>query len=327
MPARRARLRSPRRDGGSGGRGKEAPHGPALRRLAGPSGRVRQSAAPVRTRFPPRLRSHAGRAAGRRSGPLRAPAAPNLPPCRQRPLAPTAVLPAEFGATSGSCSPIPRAEPASVRAGTKPGRATSPATKPEPDSLPAYIKPADPLEPASPPSPCRSEPSPRCRHQLMLRSRVRCRRVLPPAALAAPVGGKTLGPPAAPRGWRALAVLMTSWSALVGLVAAWRFAPERVPPMLQPVELLRAVGITVSPGRRRSPPPNPSSTSSAAGHAVRRLSRRRRAPAHVQKIKSAPEGAHKWGLRTKNRQRTVGSRSVEAVIGLAALTTVASMRP
>ncbi len=43
--------------------------------------------------------------------------------------------------------------------------------------------------------------------------------------------------------------------ALVGLLAAWRFAPEHVPPMLQPVELMRAVGVTVSPGPARRPAP------------------------------------------------------------------------
>jgi hypothetical protein len=58
--------------------------------------------------------------------------------------------------------------------------------------------------------------------------------------------------------WRMLAVLMTLVVvALGGLIAAWRFAPEHVPPMLHPVELMRAVGITVSgapPARRPAPP-------------------------------------------------------------------------
>jgi anti-sigma-K factor RskA len=58
--------------------------------------------------------------------------------------------------------------------------------------------------------------------------------------------------------WRILAVLMTLVVvALGGLIAAWRFAPEHVPPMLHPAELMRAVGITVSggpPARRPAPP-------------------------------------------------------------------------
>jgi hypothetical protein len=37
-------------------------------------------------------------------------------------------------------------------------------------------------------------------------------------------------------------------------VAAWRFAPERVPQALQPVELLRAAGIPV-PVKVVGPPP------------------------------------------------------------------------
>jgi len=57
---------------------------------------------------------------------------------------------------------------------------------------------------------------------------------------------------------RMLAVLMTLVVvAFGGLIAAWRFVPEHVPPMLHPVELMHAVGITVSgglPARRPAPP-------------------------------------------------------------------------
>jgi hypothetical protein len=48
--------------------------------------------------------------------------------------------------------------------------------------------------------------------------------------------------------------------ALAGLVAAWRFVPDRVPPPLQPVEVLRSMGISVpvsvggGPPRRPAPP-------------------------------------------------------------------------
>ena len=53
--------------------------------------------------------------------------------------------------------------------------------------------------------------------------------------------------------WRMLAMLMTVVVvALGGLIAAWRFAPEHVPPVLHPLELMRAAGISVSAGR---PPP------------------------------------------------------------------------
>jgi anti-sigma-K factor RskA len=48
--------------------------------------------------------------------------------------------------------------------------------------------------------------------------------------------------------WRAFAVLMTLLVvAVAALVAAWRFAPDRVPPTLQPVALLRLVGVNVAP--------------------------------------------------------------------------------
>jgi anti-sigma-K factor RskA len=49
-------------------------------------------------------------------------------------------------------------------------------------------------------------------------------------------------------GWRAFAVLMTLLVvAVAALVAAWRFAPDRMPPTLQPVALLRLVGVNVAP--------------------------------------------------------------------------------
>jgi hypothetical protein len=62
------------------------------------------------------------------------------------------------------------------------------------------------------------------------------------------------------RRWRAFAILMALIVLAVGaLLAAWKFVPERVPPMLQPIELLRHVGVTApaaSPPRRPVPPPS-----------------------------------------------------------------------
>jgi hypothetical protein len=60
------------------------------------------------------------------------------------------------------------------------------------------------------------------------------------------------------RRWRAFAILMTLVViAVAALVAAWRFAPDRVPPMLQPVELMRHLGVALpaAPAPRRPPPP------------------------------------------------------------------------
>ncbi len=55
--------------------------------------------------------------------------------------------------------------------------------------------------------------------------------------------------------WRAFAGLMTLMVlAVAALLAAWRFVPERVPPALQPVALMRLVGVTIAPP---PPPPRP----------------------------------------------------------------------
>jgi hypothetical protein len=56
-------------------------------------------------------------------------------------------------------------------------------------------------------------------------------------------------------GWRALALLTTlGIIAIAGLLAAWRWAPERLPSALQPVELMRRVGVTLPAAER---PPRP----------------------------------------------------------------------
>jgi hypothetical protein len=60
-------------------------------------------------------------------------------------------------------------------------------------------------------------------------------------------------------GWRLLALaLALGLAAVAGLVAVWRYAPERVPPALRPAELMRLAGITVESGvpppRKPAPP-------------------------------------------------------------------------
>jgi hypothetical protein len=60
------------------------------------------------------------------------------------------------------------------------------------------------------------------------------------------------------RRWRAFAIVMTLVVvAVAALLAAWRFAPDRVPPMLQPLEVMRQVGVSVpaAPAPRRPAPP------------------------------------------------------------------------
>ena len=60
------------------------------------------------------------------------------------------------------------------------------------------------------------------------------------------------------RRWRAFAILMTLVvAAVAALLAAWRFLPDRVPPMLQPVDLMRQMGVALpaAPAPRRPAPP------------------------------------------------------------------------
>jgi anti-sigma-K factor RskA len=58
--------------------------------------------------------------------------------------------------------------------------------------------------------------------------------------------------------WRAMAVLLTvAVIAAGGLLALWRYEPERVPPVLRPLKLMRMVGITIEPAaipREPAPP-------------------------------------------------------------------------
>jgi len=60
------------------------------------------------------------------------------------------------------------------------------------------------------------------------------------------------------RRWRAFAVLMALVVvAVAALLAAWRFAPDRVPAMLQPLELMRQAGVplpAIAAPRRPAPP-------------------------------------------------------------------------
>ncbi len=59
-------------------------------------------------------------------------------------------------------------------------------------------------------------------------------------------------------GWRALALLMSlAVLAMAGLLALWKYAPDRIPPALQPMALMRLVGINVEaalPPRKPAPP-------------------------------------------------------------------------
>jgi len=114
------------------------------------------------------------------------------------------------------------------------------AAAPRPDATPAQMPAVEPVSPAP---------------------------VVPPAAAAleAPSDARisVIAPATAAvhrrmRRWRAFAILMTLVvAAVAALLAAWMFAPERVPPMLQPVELMRQIGVplpSAAAPRRPAPP-------------------------------------------------------------------------
>ena len=114
------------------------------------------------------------------------------------------------------------------------------AAAPRPDATPAQTPAVEPVSPAP---------------------------VVPPAAAALEAPSEARIPVIAPataavhrrmRRWRAFAILMTLVvAAVAALLAAWTFAPDRVPPMLQPVELMRQIGVPLpsGPAPRRPAPP------------------------------------------------------------------------
>ena len=114
------------------------------------------------------------------------------------------------------------------------------AAAPRPDATPAQTPAVGPVSPAP---------------------------VGPPAAAALEAPSEARTPLIAPataavhrrmRRWRAFAILMTLVvAAVAALLAAWMFAPDRVPPMLQPVELMRQIGVplpSAAAPRRPAPP-------------------------------------------------------------------------
>jgi anti-sigma-K factor RskA len=114
------------------------------------------------------------------------------------------------------------------------------AAAPRPDATPAQTPAVEPVSPAP---------------------------VVPPAAAALEAPSEARTPVIAPataavhrrmRRWRAFAILMTLVvAAVAALLAAWMFAPDRVPPMLQPVELMRQIGVplpSAAAPRRPAPP-------------------------------------------------------------------------
>ncbi len=142
------------------------------------------------------------------------------------------VLEATSAAPTSEATPAPASEATSLPI-------SEVAAAPRPDATPAQTPAVEPVSPAL---------------------------VVPPAAaLEAPSEARTpvIAPATAAvhrrmRRWRAFAILMTLVvAAVAALLAAWMFAPDRVPPMLQPVELMRQIGVplpSAAAPRRPAPP-------------------------------------------------------------------------
>jgi hypothetical protein len=178
------------------------------------------------------------------------PAMTGLPPAPSIPSAASLVPSLTPGVLPSSVS-----SPGSALPLTSMGR---PFPTPSPDSVPSFL--TSPLPGASPPSPAQDAVPPSAAAAMPAAA--------PASAAAAVLAPSVLQPeaieredrtPRAHRGFglsRILAVLMTLVVVMLGgLISAWRFAPEHVPPALHPVQLMRAVGITVGTGPNRRPAP------------------------------------------------------------------------
>jgi anti-sigma-K factor RskA len=152
-------------------------------------------------------------------------------------------------------APASEATPApALEATPAPALEATPAPALEPTSLPISELEAAPRPDATPAQTPAVEP-------------VSPAPVVPPAAAALEAPSEAPIPVIAPataavhrrmRRWRAFAILMTLVvAAVAALLAAWMFAPDRVPPMLQPVELMRQIGVplpSAAAPRRPAPP-------------------------------------------------------------------------
>ena len=175
-----------------------------------------------------------------------APAATPAPvsemPVSEMPASEAAPAPASAG-TSAPMTELPPA-PTLDTTGTSAVEAV-----PSPPVVAASAEPAGPApsEPRAPSEP-QTASEPRAPSEAQARSE-------PQAQPAAPA---TLSMHRRLRRWRAFAVLMTLVVlAMAALLAAWRFAPDRVPALLQPLELMRQAGVPLPaiPAPRRPAPP------------------------------------------------------------------------
>jgi hypothetical protein len=161
----------------------------------------------------------------------------------------------QMPASEATAAPASEVTPAPASEATPaPALEATPAPALEPTSLPISELEAAPRPDATPAQTPAVEP-------------VSPAPVVPPAAAALEAPSEAPIPVIAPataavhrrmRRWRAFAILMTLVvAAVAALLAAWMFAPDRVPPMLQPVELMRQIGVplpSAAAPRRPAPP-------------------------------------------------------------------------
>jgi len=157
---------------------------------------------------------------------------------------------------ASEATPAPASEGTSVPMTELPPAPTLDATRmsaveavPSPPIVAASAESAGqaPSEPRAPSEP-QAASEPQAPSELQARTE-------PPAQPAAPA---ILSMHRRLRRWRAFAVLMALVVvAVAALLAAWRFAPDRVPALLQPLELMRQAGVplpAISAPRRPAPP-------------------------------------------------------------------------
>jgi anti-sigma-K factor RskA len=173
---------------------------------------------------------------------------PPAPPAEAAPAPGWAAAPAP-GWEAAPAAPVEPTPAAPVLTVTEVADATTAAETTAPVEAPAAETPSEPtaVEPVAPPP----EPPPPAAAPVLTAQEKWTPTVEPQQAVMA-VRRRL-------RRWRAFALLMTLVVvAVAALLAAWRFAPERVPPMLRPLELMRQMGVTVpapAPPPRRPLPP------------------------------------------------------------------------
>jgi hypothetical protein len=172
-------------------------------------------------------------------------------------------------------TPEPGVEPSAPAAAPAPAAAATPmdrfeaalAAVTEPLPSPETPEPSEPLEPPEPaPASAPQDAVPRT----LVAPALAPATAAPPPPVQAPVPSETV-PRVSPLAaqinetaamrrrlwrWRAFATLMTLVVlAIAALVGAWRLVPDQLPPLLQPVEVMQMIGVTVSP-----PPASPRPT-------------------------------------------------------------------